>query len=203
MAFSDYTSISQVQREFGITYKEANYIVTVPLDPPVHFVEEFEFNQKNRVVTIFSINKNGAATRLPRSCFHLARSKTPPRTTIGVGAASRVCGAYLPVVVGGRVQRGKSHLGGRARAHPTSRTSIFVRGVDAVDIAGSAAANCPAQCYWAANACSAVTGAGLGKGGWQRWSTTILCGNHRTGSVDDARATGCGCATATRWEGRD
>ncbi len=47
MAFSDYKNISQVQKEFEVTYQEENFIVVQPVEPPAHFREEFEFNQKN------------------------------------------------------------------------------------------------------------------------------------------------------------
>ena len=47
MAFSDYKNISQVQKEFEITYQEQNFIVAPRVEPPAHFREEFDFNQKN------------------------------------------------------------------------------------------------------------------------------------------------------------
>ena len=47
MAFSDYKNISQVQKEFGIRYQEETFITVQQMDPPRHFHEEFEFNQKN------------------------------------------------------------------------------------------------------------------------------------------------------------
>jgi hypothetical protein len=47
MAFSDYKNISQVQKEFGIKYQEENFIAAQPVEPPPHFREEYEFNQKN------------------------------------------------------------------------------------------------------------------------------------------------------------
>ena len=47
MAFSDYKNIAQVQKEFSIKYQEENFIASQHIDPPPHFREEFEFNQKN------------------------------------------------------------------------------------------------------------------------------------------------------------
>ena len=47
MAFSDYKTISQVQKEFGITYKEENFIVAQDNEPSVTFWKEFEFNREN------------------------------------------------------------------------------------------------------------------------------------------------------------
>ncbi len=47
MAFSDYRNIAQVQKEFGITYREENFIVVERVEPSSHFREELEFNQKN------------------------------------------------------------------------------------------------------------------------------------------------------------
>jgi hypothetical protein len=47
MAFSDYKNISQVQKEFGIKYQEESFIVVERVEPPPHFREEYEFNQKN------------------------------------------------------------------------------------------------------------------------------------------------------------
>ncbi len=47
MAFSDYKNISQVQKEFGIKYQEESFIVASKVEPPPHFREEYEFNQKN------------------------------------------------------------------------------------------------------------------------------------------------------------
>lgn len=50
MAFSDYKNISQVQQEFGIKYQEQSFIVAPSVEPPAHFREEFDFNQKNIAV---------------------------------------------------------------------------------------------------------------------------------------------------------
>ncbi len=47
MAFSDYKTISQVQKEFGIKYKEENFIVAQDNEPSVTFWKEFEFNREN------------------------------------------------------------------------------------------------------------------------------------------------------------
>lgn len=52
MAFSDYKNVAQVQTEFGIIYQEANFVVARLVEPPVHFVQEFEFNRIN--IDIFS-----------------------------------------------------------------------------------------------------------------------------------------------------
>ncbi|MGH9840363.1 MAG: hypothetical protein ACREEM_16410 [Blastocatellia bacterium] len=47
MAFSDYKSISQVQKEFGIKYREENFIAAQAIEPPASFREEFEFSREN------------------------------------------------------------------------------------------------------------------------------------------------------------
>ena len=52
MAFSDYKNISQVQKEFGIRYQEENFLALQRLEPPSHFREEFDFNQRN--IDVFS-----------------------------------------------------------------------------------------------------------------------------------------------------
>ena len=52
MAFSDYKNISQVQKEFGIRYQEENFLAVQRLEPPSHFREEFDFNQRN--IDVFS-----------------------------------------------------------------------------------------------------------------------------------------------------
>lgn len=46
MAFSDYKTISQVQKRFGIKYKEEDFIIgKEDAGPPASFLEEFEFNK--------------------------------------------------------------------------------------------------------------------------------------------------------------
>ena len=47
MAFSEYKTISQVQKEFGVKYKEDNFIVAQDSEPSAVFLEEFEFNREN------------------------------------------------------------------------------------------------------------------------------------------------------------
>jgi len=48
MAFSDYKNISQVQKRFGIRYKEEDFIVVQEdVGPSAGFVEEFEFNTEH------------------------------------------------------------------------------------------------------------------------------------------------------------
>ena len=48
MAFSDYKNISQVQKRFGIRYKEEDFIVVQEdVGPSACFVEEFEFNTEH------------------------------------------------------------------------------------------------------------------------------------------------------------
>lgn len=48
MAFSDYKHISQVQKRFGIRYKEEDFIVLhEDIEPPPDFVREFEFNKEH------------------------------------------------------------------------------------------------------------------------------------------------------------
>lgn len=47
MAFSDYKTISQVQKEFGVKYQEDNFIAAQDTEPPASFREEFEFNREN------------------------------------------------------------------------------------------------------------------------------------------------------------
>ncbi len=47
MAFSEYKSISQVQKEFGIKYREEDFIVAEPVQPPEAFLKELKFNLEN------------------------------------------------------------------------------------------------------------------------------------------------------------
>lgn len=47
MAFSDYKNISQVQKEFGIKYREESFIAAQDIEPPATFQAEFEFNREN------------------------------------------------------------------------------------------------------------------------------------------------------------
>jgi hypothetical protein len=47
MAFSDYKTISQVQKEFGIKYREESFIAAQDIEPPAPFLSEFEFNREN------------------------------------------------------------------------------------------------------------------------------------------------------------
>jgi hypothetical protein len=52
MAFTDYKSISQVQKEYNIKYEEDNFIKYANLMPSANFVEELEFNLEN--IDVFS-----------------------------------------------------------------------------------------------------------------------------------------------------
>lgn len=52
MAFSDYKNIAQVQKEFGVKYQEANFIVAQPVSPSLNFLQEFQFNREH--IDIFS-----------------------------------------------------------------------------------------------------------------------------------------------------
>jgi len=47
MAFSDYTTLAQVQTHFAITYREENYIIAQEVAVPPQFVQEFVFNREN------------------------------------------------------------------------------------------------------------------------------------------------------------
>ncbi|HMV49237.1 MAG TPA: hypothetical protein PLD20_10595 [Blastocatellia bacterium] len=47
MAFSDYKNIGQVQKEFGIRYREENFIPLREVIPSTSFQSEFEFNRRN------------------------------------------------------------------------------------------------------------------------------------------------------------
>jgi hypothetical protein len=47
MAFSDYKNISQVQKEFGITYREESFIIAQRIEPPQPFLAELEFSLEN------------------------------------------------------------------------------------------------------------------------------------------------------------
>ncbi len=47
MAFTDFKSISQVQEEYDIKYREENFIDYVDLNPSDSFIEEFNFNLDN------------------------------------------------------------------------------------------------------------------------------------------------------------
>ncbi|OQX23169.1 MAG: hypothetical protein BWK80_27390 [Desulfobacteraceae bacterium IS3] len=46
MAFSDYKNISQVQKRFGIRYKEEDFVVIQAAEPSADFIAEFEFNKE-------------------------------------------------------------------------------------------------------------------------------------------------------------
>jgi hypothetical protein len=52
MAFSDYKSIAQVQKDFGIKYREESFISLQRMAPASRFREEFEFNRNN--IDVFS-----------------------------------------------------------------------------------------------------------------------------------------------------
>ncbi len=60
MAFSDYKNIAQVQKEFGIKYREENFIAARALEPPASFREEFEFSREN--IDVFT--SEGSRTEL-------------------------------------------------------------------------------------------------------------------------------------------
>ncbi len=47
MAFSDYKTISQVQKEFGIKYQEENFIQSQPFEPHESFLIDLQFNLEN------------------------------------------------------------------------------------------------------------------------------------------------------------
>ncbi len=47
MAFSEYKSIEQVQKEYNIKYLEENFIDFIDLTPSESFINEFQFNQEN------------------------------------------------------------------------------------------------------------------------------------------------------------
>ena len=47
MAFSDYKTISQVQKEFGIRYREEDFIIAQSIKPPESFLKELQFSLKN------------------------------------------------------------------------------------------------------------------------------------------------------------
>jgi hypothetical protein len=47
MAFSDYKNISQVQKEFGIKYREEGFITAQSIEPPPSFLAELGFNLEN------------------------------------------------------------------------------------------------------------------------------------------------------------
>lgn len=47
MAFSDYKTISQVQKRYTIRYEEANFITAQGIEPPAAFAEEFELNREH------------------------------------------------------------------------------------------------------------------------------------------------------------
>ncbi len=46
MAFSNYKSISEVQKQFEIKYQEVNFIVAQDIEPPESFLKEFAFNRE-------------------------------------------------------------------------------------------------------------------------------------------------------------
>ncbi len=47
MAFSDYKTISQIQKEFGIKYQEENFIQTQTFETSQTFLEDLKFNLEN------------------------------------------------------------------------------------------------------------------------------------------------------------
>ncbi|KAF0241400.1 MAG: hypothetical protein FD167_4013 [bacterium] len=47
MAFSDYKTISQVQKEFGVKYQEENFIQSQPFEPHESFLIDLQFNLEN------------------------------------------------------------------------------------------------------------------------------------------------------------
>lgn len=47
MAFSDFKSVSEVQKRYRIRYVEADFLGKLTLSPPSHFLEDFRFNQEN------------------------------------------------------------------------------------------------------------------------------------------------------------
>jgi hypothetical protein len=60
MAFSDYKNISQVQKEFGVKYREESFIAAQAIEPPDSFREEFEFSREN--IDVFT--SEGSRTEL-------------------------------------------------------------------------------------------------------------------------------------------
>ncbi|RKZ45716.1 MAG: hypothetical protein DRR16_31040 [Candidatus Parabeggiatoa sp. nov. 3] len=47
MAFSDFKTIAQVQKEYQIKYSEENFIEYIDLKPSTIFIQEFDFSDKN------------------------------------------------------------------------------------------------------------------------------------------------------------
>ena len=47
MAFSDYKTLDQVQKEFNIVYREEEYLGTRPIELSQNFLVEMEFNREN------------------------------------------------------------------------------------------------------------------------------------------------------------
>jgi hypothetical protein len=47
MAFSDYKTLDQVQKEYQITYQEADYLTAEPIALSENFLAEMAFNQEN------------------------------------------------------------------------------------------------------------------------------------------------------------
>lgn len=47
MAFSDFKSISEVQKRYKIRYTEADFLGKLELSPPSTFLDDFRFNQTN------------------------------------------------------------------------------------------------------------------------------------------------------------
>lgn len=47
MAFSDFKSISEVQKQYKIRYTEADFLGKLELSPPRTFLDDFRFNQEN------------------------------------------------------------------------------------------------------------------------------------------------------------
>jgi hypothetical protein len=59
MAFSDYKTLDQVQKEFTIIYQEENYLGTQPVALSQNFLTEMEFNREN--IDVFASEEARAA----------------------------------------------------------------------------------------------------------------------------------------------
>lgn len=57
MAFSDYKTLDQVQRQFDIAYQEELYLDAEPTEPSPQFLTEMEFNRENIDVFAMGVRK--------------------------------------------------------------------------------------------------------------------------------------------------
>ncbi len=77
MAFSDYKTLDQVQKEFNILYQEEAYLGTQPVDLSLNFLAEMEFNREN--IDVFA--SEGARAEAIIRCCYLSPTTSPCKVT--------------------------------------------------------------------------------------------------------------------------